>query len=299
MKNVYILECPSNLGLKEPYPGHEPGVRMLPDWLKQWGLYDSIPSIRVTRLEAPAYTMNLDRESGIRNADAIVDYALTQKRFFEKEIKDSVFPFVLGGDCSVLLGPLLALAERGRHALFYLDGHTDFIWPSLSQTGGAGGMAAAFAAGRGPEKMTNISSLKPYIDEQHVWCVGNREYVDWYEQAIIESKATYIPLYQLRSRGIQSCVASFLNHVEKEELSGFWIHFDVDVLNDKLMPAVDSRSPDGLAYEELVELLVPLLDSPKVAGMTLTILDPDLDPSGLHTKKFVEQISYIFKEICG
>lgn len=297
MKTVHILECPSNLGLKEPSPGKEPGVRKLPTWLERWGLHDLFMSKRVSRLEPPRYSMDLDKESGVRNADNIVRYAITQKHFFEEEITGSVFPLVLGGDCSILLGPLLALAEQGQYALFYLDGHTDFMWPSLSQTGGAGGMAAAFAAGRGPEKLTNILNLKPYIREQHIWCVGNREYIDWYEQAIIKSQARYIPLHQLRSMGIKNCVHAFLDHVNKERLTGFWIHFDVDVLNDDLMPAVDSRSPDGIFYQELTDLLVPLLCNPKVAGMTLTILDPDLDPSGLYTNKFVESVGSILKEV--
>ncbi|MEH6306777.1 arginase family protein [Olivibacter sp. CPCC 100613] len=297
MKNIYLIECPSNLGLKEPRPGQEPGVNKLPDWLRRWGLYDYFPNKQIVRLDAPSYTMDLDVKSGVRNADALVNYAIKQKRFFEQEIDESVFPFIVGGDCSVLLGPLLSLAERGNQALFYLDGHTDFIWPSLSQTGGAGGMAAAFAAGRGPEKISNILGLKPYIKEEHVWCVGNREYVDWYEQVIIDSEATYIPLNRLRSMGIKSCIDSFFYHIENKKVSGFWIHFDVDVLNDELMPAVDSRSPDGLLYQELRDLLLPLLGNSKVTGMSMSILDPDLDPDGFYTERFVIQLGQIFKEV--
>lgn len=295
---ICIVEFPSNLGLKEPYPGHEPGVKRLPDWLRQYHLHEYINPSQVLRLEAPPYTMHLDEESGVRNADLLVEYAKEQDNLIRQVLETKQFPLVLGGDCSILLGPLLSLRQMGEYALFYLDGHTDFMWPRLSQTGGAGGMAAAFAAGRGPKKLTNILNLAPYIKEEHVWCVGNREYEEWYEQAIIESKATYVSLARLRADSIKHIVSSFLKAVYSQNLDGFWIHFDVDVLNDTIMPAVDSRTPDGLHYSELREVLIPLLSDPKAVGLTLTILDPDLDKMGVYTKEFVEQIKNLF-ETCN
>lgn len=297
IKEIHIIECPSNLGLKEPYPGKEPGVKHLPGWLKKQGLYDRLPVAGITRLDPPVYTMHLDVTSGVRNADAIVNYALKQNKLLASEIEKGSLPFIIGGDCSILLGPLLTLRQKGDYALFYLDGHTDFMWPALSKTGGAGGMVAAFAAGRGPEKLTNILNLKPYIREEQIWCVGNREYVDWYEAAVEHSKATYVPLSKLREKGIKHHVESFIKQIYTENLNGFWVHFDVDVLNDLVMPAVDSRTPDGLQYEELHEVLIPLLGDPKIAGLTLTILDPDLDPKGLYTREFVDQMDKLFKKL--
>ncbi|MCV9926091.1 hypothetical protein OIU83_00360 [Flavobacterium sp. LS1R49] len=42
MKKIYIVEFPSNLGLKEPQPNKEPGVKHLPEWLKKHDLYNSL-----------------------------------------------------------------------------------------------------------------------------------------------------------------------------------------------------------------------------------------------------------------
>ena len=76
--------------------------------------------------------------------------------------------------------------------------------------------------------------------------------------------------------------------VKNKNLDGFWIHIDVDVLNDTIMPAVDSPQPGGLEYSELNQVLQLLLRNPKATGLELTILDPDLDPSGVYTKEFVK-----------
>jgi arginase len=67
---------------------------------------------------------------------------------------------------------------------------------------------------------------------------------------------------------------------------GFWVHVDADVLHDDIMPAVDSREPGGLSYEALVELLRPLLTSPRALGVEFTIYDPDRDPEGTVGRAF-------------
>ena len=75
--------------------------------------------------------------------------------------------------------------------------------------------------------------------------------------------------------------------VEENELDGFFIHLDVDVLNDDIMPAVDSREKDGLNYPEFNTLLSKLLSSSKAVGIEITILDPKLDKGGKYTTEFV------------
>lgn len=296
MENIVILEFPSNLGLREPIPGQEPGVRKLPTWLRRHGFHQLIAPAEVVSLEAPPYRMERDEESKVLNADALIQYAKEQASVLTRVLSEGNFALILGGDCSILLGAALALKSRGNYALFYLDGHTDFMGPELSETGGLGGMAAAVAAGVGHEKLVNINGQRPYIQEKYVWCVGNREYDAEYERSIIDAEAKYVSLTMLRKEGISRCVNSFLEMVERENLDGFWLHIDVDVLDDELMPAVDSRTPGGLGYDEFNQLVTMLLSSPKAAGVEITILDPDLDNSGKYTKEFVRHFTHTFLE---
>lgn len=98
----------------------------------------------------------------------------------------------------------------------------------------------------------------------------------------------------LRKQGIENGVKSFLSQIETKNLDGFWLHIDVDVLNDAVMPCVDSRTPDGLTYCEFNELTSYLFQSEKLSGLEITILDPDLDTSGQYTKEFVANITTTF-----
>jgi arginase len=290
MTKTVIIEFPSNLGLIEPVPGLEPGVKRLPDWLKKFNFYDLIQTDKVYRIDPPSYSMHIDQDSGIRNAEAIADYARQQAPLLKKMILEKNFSIVIGGDCSILIGNSLALKQAGNFGLFFLDGHTDFMWPELSGSKGAAGMDLAIVTGNGHTKLADILNLGPYFKEENVWCVGNREFDELYVKMITDSKINYYDLLHVRKTGIKNCCHSFLNMLEKNRLDGFWIHLDVDVLDDELMPAVDSRDPGGLQYNELKEILSLLLKSDKAAGIEITILDPDLDPEGIYTKRFIHEI---------
>lgn len=296
MKEICIVEFPSNLGLKEPQPGKEPGVKNLPDWLWKHNLHKAINPKNIQRLDAPKYSNTRDPETHILNANSLVDYAREQAYLINNLLSQNKFPFVIGGDCSILLGPAIALKQKGNYGLFYLDGHTDFMNVSLSETGGVGGMAASIVTGNGPEKLTNILNLLPYIKEENLWCVGNREYDDEYENEIRNSAATYISLNELRKQGISNCIQSFLSQIESRKLDGFWLHIDVDVLNDSIMPCVDSRTPDGLTYQEFNELISYLFQSKELTGLEITILDPDRDKTGQYTHDFVTNLSTTFNQ---
>ena len=294
MREVYIVEFPSNLGLKEPQPGKEPGVKRLPDWFQRHNLHKILDPKNTLRLDPPKYNNTKNPETLILNANPLVEYAREQAYMINNLLTRNKFPFVLGGDCSILLGSAIALKQKGNYALFYLDGHTDFMDISLSETGGVGGMAASIVTGNGHEKLTNILNLSPYIKEENLWCVGNREYDDEYEDQIRNSAATYISLNELRKKGISNCVELFLSEVENKNLDGFWLHIDVDVLNDNIMPCVDSRTQDGLLYDEFNELTSQLFQSNSLSGLEITILDPDLDLTGQYTRDFVENITTTF-----
>jgi arginase len=71
-----------------------------------------------------------------------------------------------------------------------------------------------------------------------------------------------------------------MTRLTRADLDGFWIHLDVDVLDDALMPAVDYRMPYGLSWAELESVLRIAVGSSQVVGLEVTIFNPRLDPDG-------------------
>ncbi len=290
-RNITIFEFPFNLGLTKKEHETEPGVKKLPDWLRKFGFHEKIQPKNIFRLESPNYAMDYDEETGVKNPDQIIGYAKKQSTLILENARKNNFNILLGGDCSILIGTAIALKQIGNFGLFYLDGHTDYIPPRLSTSGGAAGMDLAIVSGLGHEKLTNINSQKPYILEENIFCVGNAEIDDeGYVGEIMNSDIHYFDLYKLRENGFRKTSESFLDLISEKNLDGFFIHFDVDVLNDSIMPCVDSRMEDGIDYNDLKEILQPLIHDEKCFGMEITILDPDYDPNGGYIKLFIENL---------
>ena len=99
------------------------------------------------------------------------------------------------------------------------------------------------------------------------------------------------PLWQVKKQGVPSAGTRAIDYFRSQHLPGFWIHLDADVLDEKIMPAVDSPQPGGMSYEELSDLLRILLTSGLAVGMQVTIFDPDLDPDGRIAQHFTAALA--------
>ena len=241
-------------------------------------------------MPAPPYDPTIEPVTGIRNAQAIAAYSQRLAGAVQPIVSSGSFPLVLGGDCSILLGPLLALRRLGRYGLCFIDGHLDLLTPETSASKGAAGMDLALAIGHGPDLLANLDGLRPLVQDSHVVALGYRGGTDGYgalADPTTRPPLLWLPLTDVRDQGPVAAAEAALSFFERAELQGFWIHLDVDVLDDNLMPAVDSREADGLSYEELSAVLRRLLLSPLAVGMEITILDPDLDPDGRIIESFV------------
>jgi len=294
MNNLVVIESPFNLGLKELTPGKPPGVNKLPQWLKQHGLYEALSPTQIIDIPAPPYSMHIDAETGVRNADAIVSYSKNLALTVQDTLAKNNFPLVIGGDCSILIGCMLGAKKQGKYALFFMDGHTDYVTTQFSATKAAAGMDLALVTGNGADKITNIDGLKPYVNEADALAFGNRCEDREYVELILNSGIAYFSLKHIRQIGIKTITADFIAQAKLKNLDGIWIHLDVDVLDNDIMPCVDSPQQGGLSYSELNETLAALFKSGLVSGMDITILDPDLDENGAYAGRFVKEIAKVF-----
>jgi arginase len=298
MRKIVLIEAPTNLGLSQLLPGIEPGVKFFPAAMEKAGLQLSTGIKEKIRVEPPAYATDIDLDTKVRNTDKIIDYSIQLAEVLDSVFEKNAAVLVIGGDCSILIGAAFGLKRKGNYGLFYLDGHTDYVLPEQSGTAGAAGMDLAIVAGKGHDKLTDIAGLKPYLEEQNIFCCGNRDIAeDWYVDAITKSNIHYFDLHAMRKKGIGETANQFLEMVNSKKLDGFWIHLDVDVLNDEIMPCVDSRQPDGLSYEELYQVLHPLIHSEYFSGIGITIFDPTLDEEGLYAKQLAGQLANLFKQV--
>ena len=82
---------------------------------------------------------------------------------------------MLGGDCSIVLGGLLALRRRDRVGLLFVDGHTDLYQPEANINGEAASSDLALATGRGPDILTMFEGYRPLVRDADVVVLGFRD----------------------------------------------------------------------------------------------------------------------------
>lgn len=288
---ICILDAPSNLGLSPPAEGREPGVRRLAQALRAHGIVTRLGALDAGSVPPPPYRPERDPVTGGRNGDVIPAYSARLAAVIGEQVDRSRFCVVLGGDCSILLGAMLALRRRGHYGLLFIDGHLDFRHPGNTDVlSAAAGEELALVTGRGPAPLTNIDGLRPYVDDADVVALGEREH-DPQTADIHDTKITVLDLTRIRALGRPGQAAQrAVDKLVARRLDGFWIHLDLDVLDSALMPAVDSPQPDGFTYNELSEVLGVAAASPLAVGVEITIFDPDLDPGGTLARQLMEAL---------
>jgi arginase len=157
-----VIEAPSVLGL---FPR---GVEHRPDALLGAGLADALDARRAGRVEPPAYEPRRDPATGLLNPTALRDYAHQLADATGEVLDGGEKPVVLGGDCSILLGNLLALNRRGRFGLLFLDDHADFYQPEAEPNGEAASMDLALATGRGPRVLADLDGRGALVRDEDV-----------------------------------------------------------------------------------------------------------------------------------
>ncbi len=284
-----IIQAPSPLGL---WPS---GVQEAPRVLLEMGLGIGLGVTETTLVVPPPYDPRRDPETRLLNPEGLINYAKDLASAVDATLSAGLFPIVLGGDCSILLGPALALKRRGAYGLLFADGHMDYWDAKLEPAGEAASMDLAIVTGAGPPIVSNIDGLRPYFAPENCLAYGTRDHL--HDEAFIETP--YPPalkrfdIQQVHSLGEKS-VTEALARVTQPGLQGFWIHLDVDVLDDAIMPAVDYRMKDGLSSEELSRLLAAALATGKAIGITLTIYNPNLDPCRIIAKTLVSRLVEAF-----
>ncbi len=265
---MIVLDAPTNLGLRPPAPGVEPGVKRLAEVLRGCGIVERLGAGDAGRVVPPAYVRD-----DIQACRALVPGYTRELAERVGELLDAgERPLVLGGDCSILLGAMLALRRRGRYGLLHVDGHLDFRHPGWS--GGIGAVAGedlAGVTGRLEPELSDIDGLSPYVADADTVHLGERERDPGERAAIAGTSITVVDLPALRVGGpVRPQVP-------------YWLHVDADVLD---LPAVDSPAPGGLAFEELSALLREL--APGAVGVQVTVFDPDLDADGSQARALTD-----------
>jgi len=176
-----------------------------------------------------------------------------------------VFPIVLGGDHSVTLPVLRALAkERGRLSLVHFDAHPD-IWPPTPERPYHHGTVFAIAA---QEKL-----IDPAASVQ----IGIRGSLSatLFELGIAQKSGFHIiTADEFAHSGVTKTLAA----VHKIAKRPVYVSLDIDCVDPAFAPGTGTPEVAGLTSREIVELVRGLGDLPLV-GFDVVEVSPPYDAS--------------------
>jgi arginase len=155
-------------------------------------------------------------------------------------------------------------------------------------------MCLAQALGRGDTPLARLEGDGALVRADDVALLGRSDQADDAQYGA-GGLAAVLDLGRddVRARGAAAAGRAALERVARDDVDGFWIHVDADVIDPTLVPAVDSPEAGGLGLDELASLLAPLVSHPRALGLELTIYDPGLDADGTSAARLVTLLEHV------
>ena len=265
-------------------PGSEPfGTELSPAALRDAGLLAAIGAADAGDLPVRLVGRDRDPGTGVLGWPSVLATTQALRSLAHEQIAAGRLPFLVGGCCTLLPGALSGARDAlGAVGLAYLDGHLDLYDGQTSTTGEPADMPISVITGHGPAAWSADIGA-PLTGPGQLALLGQRDRDEaaGYGSVLPEDAGLDPELTpgRLRGQGMTAAGAA-----ARDQLIGsagrYWVHLDVDVLDELAFPATDYLMPDGLSRDELAGLMRPLLASPALAGLSLACYNPAKDAGG-------------------
>jgi arginase len=269
-----------------------PGQERAPRALREAGLLDALRAADVAVQDygdRKIWRWRPDRENRrAQNAAEVVEIVEDTTRRVRDAVAQDEVTLVLGGDCTVGIGTVAGhLASGERVGLVYFDSHADLNVPESVHEGALDWMGLAHMLGE-PGAVTALSSAgprTPLLEDDQVLLFGwGPEQATQFERDVIERRAIDVVAVDEVAADPEHAATRARQSIEGR-CDRMLVHFDVDVIDFTDVPLSENWGRnEGLSYEHTLRALTALLASPRLAGLTITELNPD------HTERGADSI---------
>jgi arginase len=259
------------------------GTELSPDALRRAGLPAAVGAADNGDLDVRLAGRDRDPATGVLGWPSVVATTRAVRALAREQIADGQLPLLIGGCCTLLPGALAGARDAlGQAGLAYLDGHLDLYDGQTSATGEPADMPMSVITDHGPPAWSAEVSA-PLVGPDQLALLGQRDRDEAGEYGSVQPEEagldTELSPATLREHGMTAAGTAARDKLVRSA-ARYWVHLDVDVLDEQAFPATDYLMPDGLSRDELAELMRPLLASPGLAGVSLACYNPDKDPDG-------------------
>ena len=263
--------------------GRSGGTELAPAALREHGLIERLGAADRGDLDVAIRGDDRDPDTGVIGIDGVLATTTAVRAAVAQAIAAGERPLLLGGCCTLVPGALAGLRDAvGDHGVAYIDGHVDVYDGRTSPTGEAADMPMSVAFGLGPRAWVEAAG-GPTTAPEDVVVLGARDP----EEAADIAELLEGPLGALTVLGPEELGWGAVPMTGKP----FWIHLDVDVLDEREMPATDYLMPGGLDWDQLAALMAGICSSPALAGLSLGCVNTEKDPDGVSVEQTCELLA--------
>jgi arginase len=273
--------------------GRSGGTELSPRALRELGLAEALGAEDRGDLEISIRGEDRDPETGIVATEDVLTATGVIRAAVAEAIAGGRRPLLAGGCCSELPGALGGARDvLGTVGLAYVDGHADLYDGETSTTGEAADMPISVILGLGPRRWVEVAG-GPGAEAERTLLIGYRDQRESIEDGMrqpegLEPTPGLHPIERVRSDG-----PGETGERAEATLSAagpFWLHLDVDVLDQEAFPATDYLMPGGMSWQELDELLPPLLSSEALIGASIACYNPEKDADQACGRALIEAL---------
>lgn len=234
---------------------------------------------------------------GYRHLDEVVAWNRLVHDAVHNELQQGRLPLLLGGDHSLAIGSISAVARHCLHQgktlrVLWLDAHADFNTHALTPSGNLHGMPVACVCGFGPDALVQLSGHTPTVTPAQLRHIGIRS-VDPGEKRFVHAQG--LDVFDMRyidEHGMRHSMEQALRGMD--ERTHLHLSFDVDFLDPGIAPGVGTPVPGGPSYREAQLCMEMIADTGRLASLDVVELNPALDERNRTALLVVDLIESLF-----
>ena len=294
-QGVSLIGAPTDVGAGTP------GARMGPEALRVAGLAAAIArfgrAVRDCGNVGGPPNPQAEPVDGFRHLPAVAAWCRAVHDAVLGELEDGQLPILLGGDHSLSIGSIGAVArhcrKQGRKLrVLWFDAHADFNTAALTPSGNLHGMPVACLCGHGPQQLVELAGAVPALAARDLRQVGIRSVDPGEKRRVHEAGIEVFDMRSIDEMGMRHTMELALALIGPD--THLHVSLDVDFLDPDIAPGVGTAVRGGPTYREAQLCMEMIADTGRLASLDVVELNPALDLRNRTAELAVDLIESLF-----
>jgi arginase len=294
--HVVLIGAPTDVGASER------GGSMGPEALRVAGLQEALSELVSSCVDAgnvsgpPSPPRSAETGAGARHAREVELWCREARKAVEAALEGGSIPVLMGGDHSLAIGSLSAVARHCKKVgkvlrVVWLDAHADFNSEAMSPTGNIHGMPLAVLCGARVGDLASVVGADT-LDPGMLSLVGLRSVDEQESKSLATVGARVFDMRWIDENGMRAAMREALAGLGPND--HLHVSFDVDFLDPQIAPGVGTRVKGGPTYREAQLCMEMLCDTGLVGSVDIMELNPAFDDCNMTAGLVVELMQSLF-----